>query len=235
MLNIIEKSDFDDLARSLREALAKHVCDLQTAVAEERRKLEAAFDFSQRVTRDLEAFSAKVALACEELDSHSAQFAELESRVTHLAQLAEEVSALRGDFATLRADADSQMKDQQLFGTKLTSIETALQTQQESQPKMWEQLQQSVRRQQESQMEMAESQSLQLQTLAELVAQLRGRLAQLQEEQQLLVRKLDVQTEALRALHHAAQEQATQKKELRTLLEMIAGAPAEIKPLPEDI
>ncbi len=182
------------------------------------------------------------ALLCEAIDglgrSKSAKIAELEGRVTGLAQLAEEVSTLRADFAALRAEAGSQSESQQLFSTKLASMETALRAQEESQPQLWERLQQSVRMQQESQSEKAESQALQLQAVAELVAQLRGLLAQLQEGQQLLLKRLDVQAEALRALHHAAQEHATRKEELRTAvqkLEMIAAAPAEIKPLPEDI
>jgi hypothetical protein len=92
--------------------------------------------------------------------------------------------------------------------------------------------------QQESQNERLGSQSLQLQSAAESVAQLQGLLGQLQEGQQALLKRLDCQAEALRALHHAAQEHATQKEDLRSAvqkLEMIAGAPAEIKPLPQDI
>jgi len=158
--------------------------------------------------------------------------------ITGLARLAEEVSALRADSAALRAGAGSHSESQQLFSTKLAVIETALRAQEENQPRLLEQLQQSVRMQQESLNEKLESQSLQLQSAVEAVAQLQGLLAQLQEGQQALLKRLDSQAEALRALHHAAQEHATQKEELRGAvqrLEMIAGAPADIKPLPQDI
>lgn len=170
--------------------------------------------------------------------SKSAHIAELEGRITSLARLAEEVSALRADFGALRAEAGSQSENQQLFSTRLASIETALRAQEERQPQLWEQLQQSIRMQQESQNEKAESQSLQLQAATESVAQVQGLLAQLQEGQQALLKRLDSQAEALRALHHAAQEHVTQKEELRSAvqkLEMIAGTSAEIKPLPENI
>ncbi len=166
-------------------------------------------------------------LLCGAIDglgrSKSAQIAELEGRVSSLGQLAEEVSTLRADFAALRAEAGSESEDRQLFSTKLASIETALRAQQDSQ---------------QSQNEKVEAQSLQLQMVAELVAQLRTLLAQLQEGQQLLLKRLNVQAEALRALHHTAQEHAAQKEELRTAvqkLERIAGAQAEVGPLPEDI
>ena len=158
--------------------------------------------------------------------------------ITGLARLAEEVSALRADLAALRAEAGSQSEKQQLFSTRLAAIETALRAQEENQPRLLEQLQQSVRMQQESQNEKLGSQSLQLQLAAESVAQLQGLLAQLQEGQQALLKRLDSQAEALRALHHTAQEHAAQKEELLGAvqkLEMIAGAPAEIKPLPQDI
>jgi hypothetical protein len=158
--------------------------------------------------------------------------------ITSLARLAEEVSALRADSAALRAEAGSQSEKQQLFFTRLAAIETALQAQEENQPRLLEQLQQSVRIQQEAQNEKLGSHSQQLQSAAESVVQLHGRVAQLQEGQQALLQRLDSQAEALRALHHAAQEQATQKEELRGAvqkLEMLAGAPAEIKPLPQDI
>jgi chromosome segregation ATPase len=158
--------------------------------------------------------------------------------INSLARLAEEVSALRADFGALSAEAGSQSENQQLFSTRLATIETALQAQEENQPRLLEQLQQSVRMQQESQNEKLGSQSLQLQSAAESVAQLQGLLAQLQEGQQALLKRLDSQAEALRALHQTAQEHATQKEELRTAvqkLEMIAGTSAEIKPLPENI
>jgi len=193
---------------------------------------EVAPEMAERGFGDLHTAAQTIgqnltALLCGTIDglgrSRSAQIAELEGRVTGLAQLAEEVSTLRADFAALRAEAGSHSEDQQLFSTKLASIETALRAQEDSL---------------QSQNEKAESQSLQLQTVAELVAQLRRLLAQLQEGQQLLLKRLNVQAEALRALHHVAQEHATQKEELRTAvqkLEMIAGARAEIEPLPEDI
>jgi chromosome segregation ATPase len=158
--------------------------------------------------------------------------------ITSLARLAEEVSALRADSGALRAEAGSQSEKQQLFSTRLATIETALRAQEENHPRLLEQLQQSVRMQQESQNDRLGSQSLQLQSAADSVAQLQGLLAQLQEGQQALVKRLDSQAEALRALHHAAQENITQKEELRTAvqkLEMIAGTSAEIKPLPENI
>ena len=166
-------------------------------------------------------------LLCRAIDglgrSKSTEIAELEGRVMGLAHLAEEVSTLRADFAAFRAEAGSQSEYQQLFSAKLASVETALRAQEESL---------------QSQNEKAESQSLELQTAAELIAQLRRLLAQLEAGQQLLLKRLNVQAEVLRALHHAAQEHATQKEDLRTAvqkLEMIAGAQAEIKPLPEDI
>lgn len=158
--------------------------------------------------------------------------------ITSLARLAEEVSALRADFAALRAEAGSQSEKQRLFSTGLAAVETALRAQEENQPRLLEQLQQSVRMQLDSQKETLGSQSLQLQSTAETIEQLQGLLAQLQEGQQALLKRLDSQAEALRTLHHAAQEQATQKEELRSTvqkLEMIAGAPAEIRPLPQDI
>ena len=158
--------------------------------------------------------------------------------ITSLARLAEEVLALRADFGALRAEANSQSEHQQLFSAKLATIETALRAQEENQPRLLEQLQQSVRMQQESQNEKLGSQSLQLQSAVESVAQLQGLLAQLQEGQQALLKRLDSQAEALRALHYAAQEHVTQKEELRSAvqkLEMIAGTSAEIKPLPENI
>lgn len=158
--------------------------------------------------------------------------------VTSLARLAEEVSALRADLAALRAEAGSQSEKQQLFSTGLAAIETALRAQEENQPRLLEQLRESVRMQLESQSEKLGSQSLQLRSAAESVAELQGLLAQLQEGQHALLKRLDSQAEALRALHRAVQEQATQKEELRSTvqkLEMIAGAPAEIGPLPQDI
>jgi len=158
--------------------------------------------------------------------------------ITGLARLAEEVSALRADLAALRAEAGSQSEKQQLFSTRLAAIETALRAQEETQPRLLEQLQQSVRIQQESLNEKLGSQSLQLQSAAESVTQLQGLLAQLQEGQPALLKRLDSQAEALRALHQTAQEHATQKEELRGAvqrLEMIAGASAEIQPLPQDI
>jgi len=158
--------------------------------------------------------------------------------ITGLARLAEEVSALRVALDTLRAEAGSQSEKQQMFSTELAAIETALRAQEENQPRLLEQMQQSVRVQQESLNDKLGSQSLQLQSASESVSQLQGFLAQLQEGQQAFLKRLDSQAEALRALHHAAQEQATQKEELRGAvqkLEMIAGAPAEITPLPQDI
>jgi chromosome segregation ATPase len=158
--------------------------------------------------------------------------------ITGLARLAEEVSALRADFASLRAEAGSQSEKQQLFSTRLAAIETALRAQEENQPRLLEQLQQSVRMQQESLNEKVESQSLHLQAETESVAQLQGLLAQLHEGQQALLKRLDAQAEALRALHHAAQAHATQKEDLRSAvqkLEMIAGAPNEVEPLPKDM
>jgi chromosome segregation ATPase len=155
--------------------------------------------------------------------------------ITGLARLAEEVSALRADSAALRDEASFQSE---LFSTTLATMETALRAQEENQSRLLEQLQQSARMQQEAVDEKLGSQSLQLQSAVESVAQLQGLLAQLQEGQQALLKRLDSQAEALRALHHAAQEQATLKEELRGAvqrLEMIAGAPAEIKPLPQDI
>jgi chromosome segregation ATPase len=125
-----------------------------------------------------------------------------------------------------------------LFSTTLATMETALRAQEENQSRLLEQLQQSARMQQEAVDEKLGSQSLQLQSAVESVAQLQGLLAQLQEGQQALLKRLDFQAEALRALHHAAQEHATLKEELRGAvqrLEMIAGAPAEIQPLPQDI
>ncbi len=170
--------------------------------------------------------------------SKSGLIAELEARVAGLATLAEEVSTLKTDFAALKAEAVSQSEEQQSFSARLASIETALRTQEESQPQLLERLQQSVRMQQESLIEKAESQAVQLQAVAELVAQLRAHLAQLQEGQHVLLKRLDLQAEALRDLHHAAQEQAGRKDELRAAvekLETIVSSPAGIKPLPAEI
>jgi chromosome segregation ATPase len=158
--------------------------------------------------------------------------------ITGLARLAEEVSALRGDFVALRAEAGSQSEKQQLFSTRLATIESTLRAQEENQPRLLEQLQHSVQVQQESLNEKVGSQSLQLQSTGESVAQLQALLAQLQGGQQALLKRLDSQAEALRSLHHTAQEHAAQKEELRGAvqkLEMIAGASAEIQPLPQDI
>jgi chromosome segregation ATPase len=158
--------------------------------------------------------------------------------ITSLARLAEEVSTLRADLAAVRAEAGSHSEMQQLFFTRLAAIETALQAQEENQPRLLEQLQQSVRVQQESQNEKLGSHAQQLQSAAEFFAQLQGLLAHVQEGQQALLKRLDSQAEALRALHHAAQEHAAQREELRGAvqkLEMIAGAQAEITPLPQDI
>jgi chromosome segregation ATPase len=158
--------------------------------------------------------------------------------ITGLARLAEEVSTLRADLAAVRAEAGSHSEMQQSFSARLAAIETALRAQEENQPRLLEELQQSVRLQQESQNEKLGSQSLQLQSAAESVAQLQGLLAQVQEGQQALLKRLDSQAEALRALHHTAQEHAAQKEELQDAvrkLEMIAGAPAEITSLPQDI
>ena len=67
--------------------------------------------------------------------------------ITSLARLADEVSALRADFGALRAEVGSHSENQQLFSTRLAAIETALRAQEECQPQLWEQLQQSVRMQ----------------------------------------------------------------------------------------
>ncbi len=158
--------------------------------------------------------------------------------ITELVRLAEEVSALRADLAALRSEAGSQSEKQQLFSTSLAAIEPALRTQEENQPRLLEQLQQSVLIQHESLDEKLGIESLQLQSTAESVAQMQGLLVQLQEGQVSLLKRLDSQAEALRALHQTAQEHAIQKEELRGAvhrLEMIAGASAEIKPLPQDI
>ncbi|MCC7175875.1 MAG: hypothetical protein IT159_11825 [Bryobacterales bacterium] len=157
--------------------------------------------------------------------------------VTGVARLASEVAGLRADVTALRTEAGSHAESLQALSGRLAGVEEALRAQEEKQTRLVEQLEQFFRAQQESQNGKIESQSVQLQSVAASLAELQERMAQIREEQQAHLKRLDSQAEALRALHQAAEEAAVRREELRDTVQklgMLASAPAGIGPLPQD-
>ena len=126
-------------------------------------------------------------------------------------------------FHALHAETGSKPDEQQLRSARIPAVGTALQDEEGNQ---------------QSPEERAVSRVLQVQTKAELVTQLEGLKAQLQEERQLLLNSLDAKAEALSALEQAVQKQAAQNEELRRVareLEIVAGTRSEVKALPEEL
>ncbi len=74
----------EQFTRGFREVLVNTVRDLQAPMAEERRKLDSAFDSVTRTARDVEALTDELGQACERIDSLSKALQELMTRVGKL-------------------------------------------------------------------------------------------------------------------------------------------------------
>ncbi len=83
----------DQFARGFRELLVNTVRDLQAPVAEDRRKMQTAFDSFDRTAKDLEALLSELAEATQRIDSLAKSLEELAARTGKLEDTANIVSA----------------------------------------------------------------------------------------------------------------------------------------------
>jgi hypothetical protein len=164
--------------------------------------------------------------------SNAGEVARLEASIAGVAQIGQEIPALRTELAGLRGDA---VEAEQQLRARIAETEAALRLHQESQPKFLEGLN-VLRSLQEDSLRKIEEQAAAFTSQREAADQTSALCAQLQAEQQALRQRLDAQADVIRSLHAAAQEHSSRREELRAAvlrLEEIAGALDQVKPLPQ--